>query len=97
MQAIGFSSDIWVGWKKSVHVEIISNHPQFILIRAIGVNVNQLILISLVYGSPNRLKKKNLWEGLRNVIPSSNIPWLAIRDFNAILSPNDKKVVVWKE
>ncbi|MFQ6628556.1 hypothetical protein Gotur_006605 [Gossypium turneri] len=64
--------------KKWVHVEIIYNHPQFILIRAIGANVNQLILIALVYGSPNRLKRKNLWEALHaaaaNILGRSTHP-----------------------
>lgn len=31
-----------------------------------------------------------LWEDLRPYIPSELIPWMAIRDFNAILSLNDK-------
>ncbi|KAH1074553.1 hypothetical protein J1N35_026881 [Gossypium stocksii] len=40
---------------------------------------------------PDRSKCKLLWEGFKSVIPDNSIPWLIMGDFNAILSPEDKK------
>ncbi|MBA0878497.1 hypothetical protein Goshw_021855, partial [Gossypium schwendimanii] len=37
------------------------------------------------------LKQKLLWEALKSSIPSKSNPWVAIGDFNVILSINDKK------
>ncbi|KAA3474645.1 reverse transcriptase [Gossypium australe] len=39
----------------------------------------------------DRSKRKILWEDLRSVAPSNLMPWLIMGDFNAILSPADKK------
>ncbi|KAA3481487.1 reverse transcriptase [Gossypium australe] len=40
---------------------------------------------------PNKAKRKSLWTDLLEVIPSDPILWLILRDFDAILSPKDKK------
>ncbi|KAG8479287.1 hypothetical protein CXB51_029072 [Gossypium anomalum] len=57
VEAIGFSGGIWLGWKGSVCLEVLCNHPQFILTR--------------------------VWK-------KPSIPWMAIRDFNAVLAPSEK-------
>lgn len=44
-----------------------------------------------IYGSPDRQKRKKLWESLTSSIPIENIPWMAIGDFDALLYSNDKK------
>lgn len=33
IEATGFSREIWIGWKETIHLEIIQNHPQFILVK----------------------------------------------------------------
>ncbi|KAH1047922.1 hypothetical protein J1N35_038706 [Gossypium stocksii] len=40
---------------------------------------------------PDRSKRKILWEGLKATSPSQPIPSLIVLDFNAILSPEDKR------
>ncbi|KAG8478613.1 hypothetical protein CXB51_028415 [Gossypium anomalum] len=84
--AIGFSGGIWVCWKNTVSVEIISNHPQFILARVGSVSSSMSVFISFIYGSPNKQKRKDLWKKLNLSIPLGSYPWVAIGDFNAILS-----------
>ncbi|MBA0598271.1 hypothetical protein Gorai_008042, partial [Gossypium raimondii] len=49
-----------------------------------------IVFISFVYGSPNRQKRKDLWDILKCSIPMGNYPWVAIGDFNAILSFSEK-------
>lgn len=43
-----------------------------------------------MYGSPNQQIRKDLWKDLRPSILLGHIPWLAIGDFNAILSISRK-------
>ncbi|MBA0869404.1 hypothetical protein Goshw_027753 [Gossypium schwendimanii] len=90
VKAIGFSRDIWIGWKNSVRLEIIYNHSQYILARVRSTSSSILVFISFVYGSPNRQKRKDLWDILKCSIPMGNYPWVAIGDFNAILSSSEK-------
>lgn len=90
MEAIGYSGGIWLGWKEFVQVEVLHSHPQFVLARVRQPNSLSSVFISFVYGSPNRQVCKELWRDLMSSIPSRQVPWLAIGDFNVILSASKK-------
>ncbi|MBA0548204.1 hypothetical protein Golob_019314, partial [Gossypium lobatum] len=91
VKAVEFSRGIWIGWKNSIGLEVIGNHPQFIL-SCICSNLHpNRTFVAFVYGSPNKLKRKILWNDLSRSIPLGYDPWMAIGDFNAILSSDDKK------
>lgn len=91
VEAHGFSGGKWLGWKDSVQLEVIHNHPQFILTQLrYGIPV-QKIFICFVYGSPNKSKRAGLWKALANTIPTTLVPWMAVGEFNALLSMDDKK------
>ncbi|KAA3464883.1 reverse transcriptase [Gossypium australe] len=91
VEAVGFSGGIWVGWKESVRIQIIQNHPQFILLIVNEYVPNKKKFITFVYGSPNRSKRKILWEGLKSAMPPQSTPWILMGDFNAILDSEDKR------
>ncbi|KAA3485757.1 reverse transcriptase [Gossypium australe] len=91
IESNGFSGGIWVGWKDNISISIIYNHPQFMLLRVKGITTNDDLFIFVVYGSPNRTKRKLLWNDLLDVLPQKPSPWMVLGDFNAILSPEDKK------
>lgn len=91
VEAVEFSGGIWISWKNTVNLEVIRNHPQFILVRICSSVSSQYVFIAFVYGSPNWRKRRLLWEQLKTTIPSASIPWLIIGDFNAILSSDEKK------
>ncbi|KAA3460795.1 reverse transcriptase [Gossypium australe] len=80
IESIGFSGGIWVGWKDHTSINIIHNHPQFMLLSITDTNMNN-----------NRTKRKSLWGDLMNVLPQDPLPWMILGDFNAILSPKEKK------
>ncbi|MBA0799891.1 hypothetical protein Gohar_010374, partial [Gossypium harknessii] len=63
-----------VGWKDSVIVEVIRNHPQFICIRVLKGVHSLAIHIVFVYGSLDRQKIRKLWEGLNSLLLSRDIP-----------------------
>ncbi|KAA3467540.1 reverse transcriptase [Gossypium australe] len=91
IESIGFSRGLWVGWKEYISINIIQNHPQFMLLHLQYPNLNNGFFMFVFYGHPDRSKRKSLWADLMNVLPQEPLPWLILGDFNAILSPKDKK------
>ncbi|KAH1033042.1 hypothetical protein J1N35_045216 [Gossypium stocksii] len=90
---VGSKDGIWIGWKKSVNLKVVRNHPQFILTCIFSNLFLKPIFIAFVYGSPDKMKRRMLWNDLSCSIPRGDVPWMAIGDFNAVLSPGDKKYV----
>ncbi|KAH1055801.1 hypothetical protein J1N35_033866 [Gossypium stocksii] len=64
VEAEGFSGGIWIGWKNSISVEILGNHSQFIFLKIFGNPHKHPVLVTFVYGSPNRFKRfvKKHWD-----------------------------------
>ncbi|KAG8473137.1 hypothetical protein CXB51_035140 [Gossypium anomalum] len=56
-----------------------------------GNNIFNSFFIFVVYGSPDRVKRKSLWTGLMEVLPPDPAPWMILGDSNVVLSPKDKK------
>lgn len=54
MEAVDFSGGIWLGWNNSIDVEVVGNHPQFILARIHSNLHPHSIFIAFVYGSLDR-------------------------------------------
>ena len=47
-------------------------------------------LISAIYARPRLSKRRILWDNLKIVAQLQNLPWLMLRDFNEVLSGEDK-------
>ncbi|KAA3460632.1 Retrovirus-related Pol polyprotein LINE-1 [Gossypium australe] len=67
----------------------VSGNKANCIIGKLGFNYSHRV--EAVGFSGDRTKRKNLWEGLQSVAPTNSMPWLIMGDFNAILSPADKK------
>ncbi|KAL1104839.1 hypothetical protein V6Z11_D04G094200 [Gossypium hirsutum] len=78
VEATRFSGGIWICWKESVF-------------KVTGTSFRQPFLVTFVYGSPNYSKRRFLWEALHRTIPVDGSPWMAIGDFNTILSPTERR------
>ncbi|KAH1057167.1 hypothetical protein J1N35_035232 [Gossypium stocksii] len=96
IEARGFSRGIWIGWNDTTQIEIIQNPPQFILVKVRNGGQIEPILIVFVYRRPNPTKRKSSWEALKAAVPSDCTPWMALRDFNTILSVKDKNSTIGK-
>ncbi|XP_074356448.1 uncharacterized protein LOC141696167 [Apium graveolens] len=44
-----------------------------------------------LYGEPDRAKRKETWQLIRNLSTTSSLPWVLIGDMNNVLSQTDKK------
>lgn len=91
VEDIGFFRGIWVGWKEWIRIEIIRSHPQFIIIQVSDNFFHWPIFVTFFYGSLDSRNRKHLSDVLKNIIPSNESPWVAIGDFNTLLSPSEKR------
>ncbi|KAF7114851.1 hypothetical protein RHSIM_RhsimUnG0075100 [Rhododendron simsii] len=46
---------------------------------------------TLVYGNPTHAEKELVWNMIRGIAYSENVPWMCIGDFNQVLSVEDKR------
>ncbi|XP_021737344.1 uncharacterized protein LOC110703873 [Chenopodium quinoa] len=82
VDAQGFSSGIWVYWRRElVTVEPIHKHNQFITIEIKRVD-GVPWYFTAVYGSPDPSKRQELWRELKDYAANHNVPWMLAEDFN---------------
>lgn len=82
VDAQGFSGRIWVYWKaETVIVEPILKHNQHITMNITRVG-EQPWYFTAVYASPDPMKRRELWENLKEFTTTHNKPWLIAGDFN---------------
>ncbi|MBA0570745.1 hypothetical protein Golob_004359 [Gossypium lobatum] len=80
---IGSEIKVWTGDGGSIDSELI------ILNGGNSCALKSLARLSSTF--PDRGRRKSLWDDLVAVLPKDPILWMIMDDFNAILSPNDKK------
>lgn len=87
---MGFAGGIWLMWNsKQINMHIESTTFQEIYVVA-EVSPSISVLLTFVYGSPIRDRRKFLWNNLMNIAPDVKIPWLVCGDFNDVLSYGEK-------
>lgn len=91
VKACGFSGGIWVLWKEAVCVNIEENHFQFVNVKVKFPLVDEWVQFTGVYGSPNRILRRELWSMLGRIAHGVNGLWLVSGDFNAMLNDDEKK------
>ncbi|KAA3483857.1 reverse transcriptase [Gossypium australe] len=90
VEAEGFSGGIWIFWNSDlIHVTIIKSHAQFIHARVKQRDDAEWLFMA-IYASPNRQKRIELWDELKELAAGVNQPWLLAGDFNSIASMNEK-------
>ncbi|GMI90558.1 hypothetical protein HRI_002725100 [Hibiscus trionum] len=91
VKAAGFSGGIWVAWYDTVTVTVLRTHFQFIHFRITSIRSNSSLMATGVYASPLVSKRRHLWPHLDHLASSIRSPWIIFGDFNATLSPSDRK------
>ncbi|XVF54107.1 hypothetical protein PTKIN_Ptkin05aG0154200 [Pterospermum kingtungense] len=86
VEAIGFSSGLWVFWKDSVTIEVVQTHPQLIVLKVIHPKP---WFLSIIYSSPDYSLRKLLWKDLDQVRLAVDGPWLPVRDYNLVYLANE--------
>ncbi|KAF7816694.1 reverse transcriptase [Senna tora] len=87
---MGYAGGLWLLWDDAqIKLRVIEDTFQEIH-ALVEVNGSPFAILSFVYGSPSRDRRKILWANLVNLSSLHNLPWLVGGDFNEILSSDEK-------
>lgn len=87
--AVGFSGGIWLLWKHDdVRVHILHSTSQ--VVTALIHSGLKIWILSVVYGNPQPIAQRYLWDFLSSVHHRIDLPWLVAGDFNEITSSSEK-------
>lgn len=88
----GHSGGLALLWKEGCEVDIVSfsrNHMDAIV--CLEGEGNSRWRFTGFYGFPERARRKDSWQLLRNLSERSNLPWVVMGDFNDILRAEEKR------
>ncbi|KAL4331762.1 hypothetical protein AHAS_Ahas13G0532500 [Arachis hypogaea] len=84
-EARGHSGSIWCLWNSNFQkVDAILQNSQLIHLK-VEHKHSMPWLLTVIYGNPQRLIRKALWNNLKTLSNSINLPWSTIGNFNALL------------
>jgi endonuclease/exonuclease/phosphatase family metal-dependent hydrolase len=86
----GRSGGLSVMWKQNVQCSILNYSRNFINLIVTDGDRGDWRLICY-YGYPERGRRRQAWDLLREIRDMSNLPWCIIGDFNELLSQADKQ------
>ncbi|KAL2228438.1 UNVERIFIED_CONTAM: hypothetical protein Sindi_1823500 [Sesamum indicum] len=77
---------IWLAWDENIiDVHILDLGAQFIHCRVTTMAVNELVIITVVYGASEVIDRRNLWIALETLAQQcADVPWMVGGDFNAV-------------
>jgi len=82
---------VWVLWDpNSYDVTMLIEEAQFIHCKVKGKTDDFEAYVTIVYGYNTMEQRKTLWQGIEKVAQGINGEWILWRDYNAILSQNDR-------
>lgn len=84
------NAKIWLFWNNCLDVQILQRNEQFITIQLQNGGGGEFI-ITFVYASCDRSVRRTLYQELQQFGGYLQKPWMLGGDFNAILSPEEKK------
>lgn len=86
---IGRSGGLAMLWRKQRMCDVVNYSQNFITV-IVHENDTDRWRLTGFYGIPNRGRRKDSWNILRDLASQSNLPWCVIGDFNDILSHDEK-------
>ena len=89
IESVGFSGGIWVFWEKEAEFEVVEKHEQ-VLHGIIKRGTSNECGLSIIYGSPQVQRRRELWRQLERVDNFGVARWCFCGDFNATLNYDDR-------
>jgi hypothetical protein len=86
----GRSGGLSVMWRDNIQCSVINYSRNFINLLVKGEEESEWRL-TCYYGYPERGRRRQAWNLLRELRDMSDLPWCIIGDFNDLLSQDDKK------
>ncbi|KAL0912148.1 hypothetical protein M5K25_018101 [Dendrobium thyrsiflorum] len=81
---------IWVKWNATNLNFVISLKTDQMITGFVSSNNTQTFLLSIIYASNDREARSRLWDQLRSCVPTQNIPWIVMGDFNCYRFASEK-------
>ncbi|KAK8633599.1 hypothetical protein V6N13_014443 [Hibiscus sabdariffa] len=91
VEAAAFAGGIWVAWYDTVSVTVAITHFQFIHFSIFNKRDKTSLYATAVYASPSSSGRKLVWPHLYRLASSIRSLWIIFGDFNATLSPDERK------
>lgn len=90
VEASGFRGGIWCFWDSSqVNIEVINFDFQFMNLGILS-GTKVLWMMTVIYASPEKQTRQQLWISLRRMGQLIEVPWVIIGDCNEVLTQDDK-------
>lgn len=86
----GRSGGLAIFWSKTVHCKVVASDNNYIDVHILK-NSNPVWRLTGFYGFPERERRRESWELLKELASRSSLPWFIFGDFNDMLNGNDKK------
>ncbi|CAH9118852.1 unnamed protein product [Cuscuta europaea] len=91
VDSVGLSGGLCLFWREQVHVEVRKMENNFIDCSVkMGDDEPSWRYIGY-YGFPERSRRCQSWDLIRNLARESNEPWLMMGDFNDVMFDNERK------
>ncbi|KAF7807476.1 hypothetical protein G2W53_039637 [Senna tora] len=92
VEASGHSGGIWCLWNEvGFKIQVVSKHNQ--LVHFMIDDNRGYWFLSIVYGSPQYGRRRELWDVINSIGSSTQEPWCIVGDFNAFLASHEKEVM----
>ncbi|XP_026451804.1 uncharacterized protein LOC113352159 [Papaver somniferum] len=90
VSSIGRSGGLWLLWRNSINLEVISSSPNLIHVVIHNDGPRQSWHLFCIYGPPRLSDRASFWENISSQVQDFNGSKCFIGDFNAITSSQDK-------
>ncbi|KAL0294970.1 UNVERIFIED_CONTAM: hypothetical protein Sradi_6858100 [Sesamum radiatum] len=82
---------IWLAWNAvEIGVEVLLVAGQFIHCRLLNKRTSTTCLTTVVYGECDLVRRRLLWEELRNIsAATADVPWCVLGDFNIVVDASE--------
>ncbi|XP_058746447.1 uncharacterized protein LOC131619359 [Vicia villosa] len=89
VDVVGRSGGLAVLWKESANCRILNYSRNYVNL-LVEDEVKGAWRLTCYYGYPERSRRREAWDMLRDLRELSSVPWCVIGDFNDLLSQRDK-------
>lgn len=86
---VGRGGGLAIMWRHTVNCQVIDSSDNHINVHVLE-NSNVSWKLTCYYGFPERSRRQEAWNMLRNLAENVNIPWCIYGDFNDLLCSKDK-------
>ncbi|KAG5575789.1 hypothetical protein H5410_055923 [Solanum commersonii] len=85
----------WILWSNDFHIDVAEDNEQQLTLKVTNTSNTEIVWFTVVYAKSKQHLRLPLSDSLRNCNNFIDERWCICGDFNAIMSPDEKKGVWW--